>query len=82
MACRTGRYLQVNVSDEFGTRKGTRFGYRLEIAAFTATDASTWLADAKKLVKWPTNNDESENDNNTERREANPRGPATTHVAS
>ena len=47
------RYLQVNVSAEFGTRKGAQFGYSLEIAAFTAADASTWVADAKKLVKWP-----------------------------
>ena len=51
------------MSKKFGTRKGTRFGYSLEITAFTVDDASNWVADAKKLVKWPTSGDERENGN-------------------
>jgi hypothetical protein len=51
-------YLMVNVSAKFGTTKGTQFGFSHEVTAFTAGSASTWVADAKKLVKWPSKTDD------------------------
>ena len=47
-------YLQVNVSKEFGTKKGVQFGFSHEITGFKAGSSQTWVADAKKLVRWPT----------------------------
>eukprot|EP01052_Picozoa_sp_SAG31_P006979 SAG31_NODE_327_length_17650_cov_18.626574_15_plen_127_part_00 len=47
-------YLQVNVTDEFGTARGTKFGFRHDVTAFVATNAMSWELDAKELVRWPT----------------------------
>lgn len=46
-------YLQVNVSHEFGTKKGTQFGFSHTVTAFAANSESTWVDAAKQVVKWP-----------------------------
>ena len=46
-------YLQVNVSNEFGTEKGAQFGFSHTVTAFTASSVPTWVDEAKQLVKWP-----------------------------
>ena len=48
------RYLQVNVSKEFGTAKGAQFGFSHTVTAFTASSVSTWVSDAERLVSWPS----------------------------
>ena len=46
-------YLQVNVSRQFGTKKGTQFGFSYTVTAFAANSESTWVDAAKQVVKWP-----------------------------
>jgi hypothetical protein len=43
------RYLMVDVP----TTKGAQFGFQHTVTAFAGGTKTTWLALAKKLVRWP-----------------------------